>query len=130
MREGDGVTLSEDDNTLVTGIKNDPYAIGFFGYAYYIENKDSLTVLGIDNGDGNPVKPDGQTIQEGTYSPLSRPLFTYINTEKLQNKPELAHFATYMLENAGKAAEQVGYVSLSDEKYQEQIDEIEALAGN
>ncbi|WP_226036910.1 PstS family phosphate ABC transporter substrate-binding protein [Aquibacillus saliphilus] len=128
MREGEGVTLSEDDNTLVTGITSDPYAIGFFGYAYYIANQDSLKVLGIDNGDGNPVKPNGETIQDGSYSPLSRPLFTYVNVDYLKEKPQVLDFAIYALENAGAAAEQVGYVALPDEKYQEQKDEINELA--
>ncbi|UOQ47441.1 PstS family phosphate ABC transporter substrate-binding protein [Gracilibacillus caseinilyticus] len=124
MREGENTTLSEDDNTLVTGIKNDPYAIGYFGYAYYLENQDSLKVLGIDNGDGNPVKPDGDTIQDGSYSPLSRPLFTYVNVDYMKEKPQVFDFAKYALENAGAAAEEVGYVALPDEKYQEQIDKI------
>ncbi|WP_138417451.1 PstS family phosphate ABC transporter substrate-binding protein [Aquibacillus sediminis] len=128
MREDENVTLSENDNTLVTGISNDPNAIGYFGYAYYAENKDTLKVLGIDNGDG-AVKPNGETIQDGSYSPLSRPLFTYVNVEFLQQKPQVLDFTIYALENAGAAAEQVGYVALTDEKYQEQIDTINELAG-
>ncbi|MRH43114.1 phosphate ABC transporter substrate-binding protein PstS family protein [Aquibacillus halophilus] len=129
MREGEGVTLSEDDNTLVTGISSDPYAIGFFGYAYYIANEDTLKVLGIDNGDGNPVKPNGDTIQDGSYSPLSRPLYTYVNVDYLKEKPQVHDFAVYALENAGAAAEQVGYVALPQEKIQEQINAINELAG-
>ncbi|WP_186575775.1 PstS family phosphate ABC transporter substrate-binding protein [Aquibacillus kalidii] len=129
MREGEGVTLSEDDNTLVTGIKSDPYAIGYFGYAYYAANQDSLKVLGIDNGDGNPVKPNGDTIQDGSYSPLSRPLFTYVNVSYMKDKPQVYDFAKYTLENAGAAAEEVGYVALPEEKYQEQLDEIKEKAG-
>lgn len=129
MREGENVTLSEDDNTLVTGIQNDPYAIGYFGYAYYAENKDTLKVLGIDNGDGNPVKPNGDTIQDGSYAPLSRPLFTYVNVDYMKEKPQVYDFVKYTLKNAGAAAEQVGYVALPDEKYQEQLDKINELAG-
>ncbi|WP_163539621.1 PstS family phosphate ABC transporter substrate-binding protein [Gracilibacillus sp. YIM 98692] len=129
MREGENTTLSEDDNTLVTGIKNNPYAIGYFGYAYYIENEDTLKVLGIDNGDGNPVKPNGETIQDGSYSPLSRPLFTYVNVGYLQEKPQVHDFVKFAINNAGAAAEEVGYVALPDEKYQEQLDTINELAG-
>ncbi|RCW65361.1 PstS family phosphate ABC transporter substrate-binding protein [Saliterribacillus persicus] len=129
MREGENVTLSEDDNTLVTGIQTDPYAIGYFGYAYFVENQDTLKVLGVDNGDGNPVQPDGDTIQDGSYSPLSRPLFTYVNVESLKEKPQVYDFAIFSLENAGAAAEEVGYVALPDEKYQEQMDKINELAG-
>ncbi|PWU68508.1 MULTISPECIES: PstS family phosphate ABC transporter substrate-binding protein [Gracilibacillus] len=128
MREGENVTLSEDDNTLVTGIQSDPYAIGYFGYAYYAENQDTLKVLGIDNGDGNPVKPTGDTIQDGSYSPLSRPLFTYVNVDYMKEKPQVLDFVKFSIENAGAAAEEVGYVALPDEKYQEQLTEIEELA--
>ncbi|MGP4042364.1 PstS family phosphate ABC transporter substrate-binding protein [Gracilibacillus sp. D59] len=130
MREDENTTLSEDDNTLVTGIQNDPYAIGYFGYAYYLENQDTLKVLGIDNGDGNPVKPTGETIQDGSYAPLSRPLFTYVNVDYLKEKPQVHDFAKFVLNNAGAAAEEVGYVALPDEKYQEQLDKINELAGN
>ncbi|UFT97789.1 PstS family phosphate ABC transporter substrate-binding protein [Radiobacillus kanasensis] len=129
MKEGDNVTLSEDDNTLVTGIESDPYAIGYFGYAYYIANEDKLKVLGIDSGDGNPVKPTAETVQDGTYTPLSRPLFTYVNVASLKEKPQVYDFVTYTLENAASAAEEVGYVALPEDKYQSQLDEIKSLAG-
>ncbi len=128
MRQDENVTLSENDNTLVTGITNDPNAIGFFGYAYYLENQDKLKVLGVDNGDG-AIKPNGETIQDGSYAPLSRPLFTYVNAEYLQDKPQVHDFTVFALENAGAAAQQVGYVALPDEKYQEQIKTINELAG-
>ncbi len=130
MREGENVTLSEDDNTLVTGIKSDPYAIGFFGYAYYAENQDTLKVLGIDNGDGNPVKPDATTIQDGSYSPLSRPLFTYVNVAYMKEKPQVLDFVEFAIENAGAGAEQVGYVALPEEKYTEQLEAIKEKAAN
>lgn len=129
MREGENVTLSEDDNTLVTGIQSDPYAIGFFGYAYYAENTDTLKVVGIDSGEG-PIEPSGETIQDGSYSPLSRPLFTYVNVDYLNEKPQVYDFTKFAIENAGAAAEEVGYVALPDEKYQEQLDKIDELAGN
>lgn len=123
MKEGENTTLSEDDNVLVRGIENDPNAIGFFGYAYYAENKDALKVLGIQNGpDAEPIKPNGDTIQSGEYTPLSRPLFTYVNVNAYKEKPQVRDFVEYTLNNVGKAAEEVGYVALPEEKYQEQLD--------
>ena len=71
-------TFSEDDNTLVTGVAGDRNAIGFFGYAYYEENKDRLKVVPIDNGAG-PITPSFDTIKDGQYSPLSRPIFIYVS---------------------------------------------------
>ncbi|MGI8316132.1 PstS family phosphate ABC transporter substrate-binding protein [Halobacillus mangrovi] len=128
MKEGENTTLSEDDNVLVRGIQNDPNAIGFFGYAYYAENKDSLKVLGISEGEGEAVKPSGETIQDGSYTPLSRPLFTYVNVNAYKEKPQVQDFVKYTLNNAGKAAEEVGYVALPEEKYQEQLDKVEGWA--
>ncbi|MBB6454283.1 phosphate transport system substrate-binding protein [Salirhabdus euzebyi] len=125
MREGEGVTLSEDDNLLVRGIQNDPYAIGFFGYAYYAANEDSLKVLGIDNGNG-PIKPTFETIQDGSYEPLGRPLFTYINAKSLEEKKEVQNFTEFLLTNAGAASEHVGYVALPEEEYQSQLAELKA----
>lgn len=129
MRDDENVTLHEDDNVLVKGIKNDPYAIGYFGYAYYLENKDSLKVLGVSEGDGEPVKPTLETIQDGSYTPLSRPLYTYVSTDSLKNKEQVADFVRFTLNNAGEAAEQVGYVALPEEKYQEQLDMVNEIAG-
>ncbi|MFC7060641.1 PstS family phosphate ABC transporter substrate-binding protein [Halobacillus seohaensis] len=123
MREGENTTLSEDDNTLVRGIKDNPNAIGFFGYAYYEANEDSLKALAIDDGEG-AVKPSPETIQDGSYAPLSRPLFTYVNLESLQEKPQVLDFVKFTLENAGAKAEEVGYVALSDEEYQKQIEDV------
>lgn len=123
MREDENVMLSEDDNLLVRGISDDPYAIGYFGYAYYLANQDTLKALKI-----NGVEPNGDTIQSGEYTPLSRPLFTYINAASLE-KPQVYDFAMFVLDNAGKAAEEVGYVALPDEKYQEQKQAVQELAG-
>jgi phosphate transport system substrate-binding protein len=126
MREGEGVTLSEDDNLLVRGIQNDPYAIGFFGYAYYVANQDSLKVVGIDGGDG-VVYPDGNTIQDGTYTPLSRPLYTYVNKDSLA-KPEVQAFIDFLLGGAAaRGAEEVGYVALPEDEYKEQLANLQAL---
>ena len=76
-------TASEDDNALVKGIQGDKYSLGYFGYAYYRENKDTLKALKIDAGKG-PVEPNEQTIEDGTYAPLSRPIFIYPSNESLE----------------------------------------------
>lgn len=122
-------TLSEDDNVLVTGVKGSKYGISYFGYAYYLENKDELKVLGIENAEGKPVKPTGESIQSKTYSPLSRPLFTYVNVESLKNNETVYNYVIFTLKNAAKFAEQVGYVGLPEEKYQKQIEKVKELAG-
>lgn len=118
--------LSEDDNVLVQGVSGDKNAIGYFGYAYYVENKDKLKVVPIDGGNG-PVEPTNETIQSGEYKPLSRPLFTYVNTKSLKEKAQVYDFARFILENAGDLAEEVGYVRLPQEKYDEQLKTLEGL---
>ncbi len=84
-----------------------------------------MKVLGIDNGEG-AVKPDPETIQDGSYAPLSRPIYTYANLDSLKDKPQVLDFVKFTLENAGAKADEVGYVALSDEEYQEQIEEVES----
>lgn len=108
-------TGSEDDNVLVQGISGDKNAIGFFGYAYYEENKDKLKVVKIDGGKG-AIEPTFDTIKDGTYAPLSRPLFMYVNKEALA-RPEVKAFLTFYIENATEIVPQVGYVALPDDKY-------------
>jgi phosphate transport system substrate-binding protein len=107
---------SEDDNVLVQGIAGDRDALGFFGYAYYAENKDKLKVVSIDNGQG-PVLPSPETIRDGTYQPLARPVFIYIST-KAATRPEVEAFIRFYLDNAKSLVEQVGYVPLPDHVYE------------
>jgi len=109
-------TASEDDNVLVQGIAGDKNALGFFGFAYYEENQDKLKLVSIDNGKG-PVAPTFDTIKDGSYAPLSRPLFMYINKEALA-RPEVKTFMTFYLENAKDIAAEVGYVALPDDQYE------------
>ncbi len=109
---------SEDDNVLVQGIAGDPNALGFFGLAYYEENKDKLKLVAIDAGDGNCVLPDVETVANGTYQPLSRPLFIYINRERVDQKDEISAFVAYYLQNAATLVLDVGYIPLTDEIYQ------------
>lgn len=108
-------TGSEDDNVLVQGIAGDKNAIGFFGFAYYEENQDKLKLVPIDNGNG-PITPSFDTIKDGSYAPLSRPLFIYVNKEAL-NRAEVKEFVTFYLENAKDLVPDVGYVALPDEEY-------------
>ncbi len=112
-------TGSEDDNVLVQGISGDKNALGFFGYAYYVENQDSLKIVPIDGGNG-PVEPTFDTIKNGEYAPLSRPLYLYVSTEALA-RPEVADFVTFYIENCTEIVPPTGYVALPDEDYTSQI---------
>ncbi len=118
-------TASEDDNVLVQGISGDEYALGFFGFAYYAENMDKLKVVPIDGGNG-PVIPTETTINNGTYSPLSRPIFIYLNAASMA-RPEVKAFVNFYIENAGVLASEVGYIALPDDLYQEAKDKVSAL---
>ncbi|MFK3958437.1 PstS family phosphate ABC transporter substrate-binding protein [Guptibacillus hwajinpoensis] len=122
-------TLSEDDNVLVNGVTGSKNGMAFFGYAYYLENKDSLNVIPIVNGDGEAVEPNADTIQDGSYEPLSRPLFTYVKHSAVTDNPAVYDFTKYALENAGDMAEAVGYVALPEEKYTEDMDKLNEIAG-
>lgn len=119
-------TLSEDDNVLVQGVSGDKNAIGFFGYAYYSENKDKLKVVAIDGGNG-AVEPTNMTINDGSYTPLSRPVFTYVANEAVATKPQVADYVRFTLENVGDLAEEVGYVRLTDEEYAKALEVFEGL---
>lgn len=118
--------LSEDDNILVKGVSGDKNAIGFFGYAYYYENQDSLKVVPIDNGNG-PVTPDHDTIQSGDYAPLSRSVYTYVANQSFKDKEQVSDFVTFMIENVGELAEEVGYIKLADEEYKADLEAIKSL---
>jgi phosphate transport system substrate-binding protein len=118
-------TASEDDNVLVQGISGDTLAMGFFGYAYYIENKDKLKVVPVDGGNG-PVIPTPTTINDGSYSPLSRPIFIYLNTNSLA-RPEVRTFVDFYIDSAGVLASEVGYIALPDAMYQESRDQVAAF---
>ena len=115
-------TLSEDDNVLVQGVASDKNAIGFFGFAYYLENQDQLTAVSI-----NGVAPTNETIESGEYTPLSRPLFVYAKNSALQENEAFYDFMKFTLEHAGEMAEAVGYVKLPDEKYEEGLSTLEGL---
>jgi phosphate transport system substrate-binding protein len=113
-------TASSDDNVLVQGVSGDQGAMGYFGFAYYTENSEILNVISVDGGDGC-VGPSVTSIKEGSYSPLSRPMFIYVNNYSLQ-RPEVRDFIEYYLNNAAELAEEVGYVGLSKADYQSQLE--------
>ena len=108
-------TASEDDNVLVQGISNDRNALGYFGFAYYIENQKRLKAVGIDGGKG-PVLPSAKTVEDGTYQPLSRPIFIYVS-KKAAAKPEVKEFVEFYLKNAATLVKQVKYVALPANAY-------------
>jgi phosphate transport system substrate-binding protein len=108
-------TASEDDNVLVQGVANDANALGFFGYAYYSENSKKLKAVAIDNGKG-PVAPSEKTVLDGTYQPLSRPIYIYVSKKALE-KPEVREFTEFYLKNAPTLVKEVKYVPLPDRVY-------------
>ena len=108
---------SEDDNVLVTGLAGDRGALGYFGYAYYSENADRLKLLAIDGGNGC-ITPTEETINNGTYSPLSRPLFIYVSSDAL-NEPQVKAFVEYYLDPANRDfVSETGYIPFPDTVYE------------
>jgi phosphate transport system substrate-binding protein len=124
-------TQSEDDNTLVAGVAGSKYAIGYFGYAYFVENKDKLKALEIDGEKGGGcVAPTDATINDNSYAPLSRPLFIYPDTNKAKTRPELKAFVDYYLDNTNALSAEVGYVALPDALLQKSKDTWAAAVGS
>jgi phosphate transport system substrate-binding protein len=110
-------TASEDDNVLVQGVAQDVNAIGYFGYAYYAENQKRLKAVPIVEKPGKPaVEPSEKTVLDGTYQPLARPIFIYVNTKSLA-KPEVKEFVDYYMKNGAKIAKEVKYVPLPAKAY-------------
>ena len=108
-------TASADDNVLVQGIAGGKYSLGYFGYSYYQENMDKLKLVAVDSGNGC-VLPTSESIEDGTYSPLSRPLFIYVSKQSM-DRPEVREFVEFYLEHAAELAQEVGYIKLSDAEY-------------
>ena len=118
---------SEDDNILVQGVAGDRYALGYFGYAYYIENQDRLKLVAIDDGPGC-VAPSEQTIEDRTYTPLARPLFVYVKHSSLE-RPEVREYVEFMLEEAAELVPPTGYHPLSAAQYQESLSTVRQITG-
>ncbi|HSK17925.1 MAG TPA: PstS family phosphate ABC transporter substrate-binding protein [Longimicrobiales bacterium] len=116
-------SASEDDNVLVQGVGGDVNALGYFGYAYYIENQDKLRAIGVDNGNGC-VEPTPETVTSGQYAPLSRPLFIYVNRSDLQ-RPEVAEFVRFYMETAAELVTEVGYVPMDAASYQANLSQLQ-----
>lgn len=114
--ESTNTQFSEDDNVLVQGVQGSPYAIGYFGYAYYQENASSLKTLSVDG-----VIPTAETAESGEY-PISRPLFIYTDATIMQEKPQVASFIYFYITNVADEILDVGYFPVSQEKAQENLD--------
>lgn len=111
-------TPSEDDNVLVTGVAGNQGGLAYFGYAYYVENQDKLKALSIIAKPGAPaVLPSPESVKDGTYQPLARPLFIYVNATAAAFKPEIKAFVNFYLENAPKLVKEVKYVPLPTDDY-------------
>ena len=119
---------SEDDNILVQGVSGDRYALGYFGYAYYSENAGRLKLVGVDGGSGC-VRPSDETIEDGTYAPLSRPLFMYVRHSALA-EPAVRAYVEFLLQNASELVPTTGYHALSEAEYQAALVEIGEAAGS
>lgn len=112
------MSVSEDDNVLVNGVSGEKDAIGFFGCAYYIENKDKLRAVPVINPmTKKPVMPTTKNIESGAYAPFSRPLFIYVNKRSARS-PQIRTFVEYYLNNAPEMVGEVGYVKLPPEMYE------------
>jgi len=115
-------TASEDDNVLVQGVARDIGGLGYFGFAYYVENKDKLTAVPIIAGEGKPaVPPSMETVVNGTYQPLARPIFIYVSN-KAADRPEVKEFVEYYMKNAEKLVKEVKYVPLPPKAYAYNLD--------
>jgi phosphate transport system substrate-binding protein len=115
-------TASEDDNVLVQGVEGDASSLGYFGFAYYKENQQRLKLLGVDSGNGC-ITPSDETIKNGSYKPLSRPLYIYVSSKALA-RPEVKAFVEYYLTHAAELVPQVGYVALDAPQYQQSLGQL------
>jgi phosphate transport system substrate-binding protein len=113
-------TSSEDDNVIVQGVSRDEGALGYFGYAYYAENRDALKLVAIDDGNDQngkgPIAPAPETVRDGLYQPLSRPIFIYVKAASL-SRPAVSRFVEYYLQSAPKLVAEVGYLPLTPQEY-------------
>jgi phosphate transport system substrate-binding protein len=119
---------SEDDNVIVQGVTGERGGLGYFGFTYYEENADRLTALEVDGGNGC-VAPSVETAQDGSYTPLSRPLYIYVSRSSLAESETLQQFVRYALENARTIAEEARYVPMSQEQLDEQLRTFEGALG-
>ena len=116
-------TASEDDNVLVQGVSRDVNGLGYFGFAYYVENKDKLKAVPIVNEKGQAVMPSMEAVEKGIYSPLARPIFIYLNAKSV-GKPEVKEFTEYYMKNGAKLSKEVKYVPLPAKAYVQAWDHV------
>lgn len=116
-------TASEDDNVLVQGVATDVNALGYFGYAYYEENTKRLRAVPIVNAQGKAVLPSRKAVEDGSYNPLSRPIFIYVNSESLR-RPEVREFVEFYQRQASKLIPPTGYIPLPARAYAANLDNI------
>ncbi len=113
-------TSSEDDNVIVQGVSGDENALGYFGFAYYEQNQNKLKLVAIDDGDSSngvgPIAPSPATVMDGTYRPLSRPIFIYPKVKAL-DRPEVKNFLDFYLTKGVPLVREVGYIPLTDPEY-------------
>jgi phosphate transport system substrate-binding protein len=110
---------SEDDNMIIKGVAGEKYSMGFFGYAYYKENKNLLKVVPIQNKNSKvAITPSESTINDGSYAPLSRSIYIYVNEKSLNEKPWVKSFVEFYVDKAASVAKQVGYVPLKKNEYE------------
>jgi phosphate transport system substrate-binding protein len=117
---------SEDDNIIVQGVSGDKNASGYFGFTYFEENSDALTAVQVDNGKGC-VSPSSEAARDGSYAPLSRPLYIYVDKKAFASNPALKSFVNFYIANDAKIAEAAKYIPLSDEQKKKAQDELAAL---
>jgi phosphate transport system substrate-binding protein len=117
---------SEDDNIIVQGVSGDKNALGYFGFTFFEENADKLNAVEIDNGEGC-VAPSSETARDGSYAPLSRPLFIYVDKKAFAENAALKSFVNFFIENDTAIAEAAQYIPLSDEQKKTAQDELAAL---
>jgi phosphate transport system substrate-binding protein len=124
----DDYESSEDDNVIVQGVAGTEGATGYLGYTYYEENQDSLKAIAVDSGDGC-VEPSAETAADGTYTPLSRPLFIYVNNAKYNENEATKAYVDFYIENLAQLAEATQFIPLNDEQYSETQAALEGIAG-
>lgn len=116
-------TASEDDNVLVQGVASDRNALGFFGFAYYVENQKKIRALAVDGGRGG-ILPSVKTVEEGSYQPLSRPIFIYVNIKSAQ-RPEIRDFVEFYMRNAATLVKEVKFFPLPAKVYTVNLEHLE-----
>ncbi len=119
---------SEDDNVIVQGVSGSADALGYFGYTYFEENAEALKAVEIDSGDGC-VAPSAETAQDGSYTPLARPLFIYVANQSYADKPQVAAFVDYYVANDAEIAQTAQFIPLSEEQQAELQDAAASLSG-